>query len=82
MVRPAQHHERPALSQSDNKVGTPGHGMGMDDQRWDIVERHPALFLAITRDDQETKVGGKMKSIRRNIDDAIHGSIRDVSDRA
>ena len=41
----------------------------MDDDRADIVERHPADLDPLLRDDQEAAMGGQMPVVGGDIDD-------------
>src|SRR3546814_6925840 len=64
MVGGTQHHDRATLGQRDDQTGRPGHAMGMNDDRLNIVERYPPLFLTIKAGDKKSAISGKMETIR------------------
>src|SRR3546814_20458372 len=71
MVGGTQHHDRATLGQRDDQTGRPGHAMGMNDDRLNIVERYPHLFLTIKAGDQTSAISGKMAIIRGDINKTI-----------
>src|SRR3546814_17595773 len=73
MVGGTQHHDRATLGQRDDQTGRPGHAMGMNDDRLNIVERYPPLFLTIKAGDKKSAISGKMEIIRGDINNTIHG---------
>src|SRR3546814_17665155 len=73
MVGGTQHHDRATLGQRYDQTGRPGHAMGMNDDRLNIVERYPPLFLTIKAGDKKSAISGKMEIIRGDINNTIHG---------
>src|SRR3546814_3730090 len=73
MVGGTQHHDRATLGQRDEQTGRPGHAMGMNDDRLNIVERYTPLFLTIKAGDKKSAISGKMEIIRGDINNTIHG---------
>src|SRR3546814_17638120 len=73
MVGGTQHHDRATLGQRDDQTGRPGHAMGMNDDRLNIVERYPPLFLTIKAGDKKSAIRGKMEINTGDITNTIHG---------
>src|SRR3546814_20368950 len=73
MVGGTQHHDRATLGQRDDQTGRPGHAVGMNDDRLNIVERYPPLFLTIKAGDKKSAISGKMEIIRGDINNTING---------
>ena len=72
MVLCAQHNRHGPFRQARENCIGPGQSMGMGDDAANIVKRNAARFRPFFRNRQKSAVDGDVKSVRGNIDYALH----------